>query len=462
MRRMRNSTKLLLAFAFLISNTALFIIGALWQQNSKVSISDEFVAKQLDEHSPFVGAPVKESKHLTIRKQPTPKKEFKTGFPGFSGKTEVLCGGHTAASCSDCPQGNGAGWCNGECEWISGNCTRNSKLQYIHPDYFKIIERYAFQPVMNEKREYVNVILVRAPFRGKDDEDLYKFYKDDILFLGISSFESYPLKSCNPYSGGYESDYYLNMFPGFLHMMHQPEEHFPKDVKTVLMSQSDFMLDDAKRFGERQKDVEKIYDFVYSGGDQEVEQDCVGWASHNKNFSFVREALEVMCSPEFNVTGVLVANKNKAGTKACTIPESCKGKIVQTTFLDQRKFFGYLSQARWAFLPQICDASPRVSTQALSMNKPLLMNKNILGGWKYLVPGETGEFFHDMSDFKASLRKILDNTRGTSSPYKPLDFVNQNYGNVNSGKRLLEFIVEHFGERVEIPEGTTELLPSGA
>jgi hypothetical protein len=169
-----------------------------------------------------------------------------------------------------------------------------------------------------------------------------------------------------------------------------------------------------------------------------------------------------MCSPEFNVTGVLVANKNKAGTKACTIPESCKGKIVQTTFLDQRKFFGYLSQARWAFLPQICDASPRVSTQALSMNKPLLMNKNILGGWKYLVPGETGEFFHDMSDFKASLRKILDNTRGTSSPYKPLDFVNQNYGNVNSGKRLLEFIVEHFGERVEIPEGTTELLPSGA
>lgn len=40
----------------------------------------------------------------------------------------------------------------------------------------------------------------------------------------------------------------------------------------------------------------------------------------NRNFSFVREALEVMCSPEFNVTGVLVANKNKQGTKACTIP----------------------------------------------------------------------------------------------------------------------------------------------
>ena len=76
--------------------------------------------------------------------------------------------------------------------------------------------------------------------------------------------------------------------------------------------------------------------------DQDVETDCVGWASYNKNFSFVREALEVMCSPEFNVTGVLVANENKAGTMACTIPSACDGKIIQTTFLDQEEFFGYL------------------------------------------------------------------------------------------------------------------------
>lgn len=72
----------------------------------------------------------------------------------------------------------------------------------------------------------------------------------------------------------------------------------------------------------------------------------MGWASFNKNFSFVREALEVMCSPEFNVTGVLVANKNKAGTKACTIPAICRGRIVQTTFLGQEEFFGYLTKVR--------------------------------------------------------------------------------------------------------------------
>lgn len=31
--------------------------------------------------------------------------------------TSVSCGNHGAESCSECPQGNGAGWCNGECVW---------------------------------------------------------------------------------------------------------------------------------------------------------------------------------------------------------------------------------------------------------------------------------------------------------------------------------------------------------
>ncbi len=29
----------------------------------------------------------------------------------------VSCGGHSAATCALCPQGNGAAWCNGDCVW---------------------------------------------------------------------------------------------------------------------------------------------------------------------------------------------------------------------------------------------------------------------------------------------------------------------------------------------------------
>ena len=34
----------------------------------------------------------------------------------------VSCGGHYAATCSDCPQGNGAYWCNGDCIWSNNEC----------------------------------------------------------------------------------------------------------------------------------------------------------------------------------------------------------------------------------------------------------------------------------------------------------------------------------------------------
>jgi len=34
----------------------------------------------------------------------------------------VSCGGHMAASCAECPEGNGAAWCNGVCTWSNGAC----------------------------------------------------------------------------------------------------------------------------------------------------------------------------------------------------------------------------------------------------------------------------------------------------------------------------------------------------
>lgn len=115
--------------------------------------------------------------------------------------------------------------------------------------------------------------------------------------------------------------------------------------------------------------------------------------------------MEVMCS-EFGMTGVLVATKSKDGSKACTIPAACRGKMLQTTFLNQDQFFGYVKQSRFVFLPQIHDASPRVSTQALAHDVPVLMNRHISGGWKYLNE-KTGEFFSDMSDFREAVQKIV-------------------------------------------------------
>merc|ERR550537_1646506 len=109
--------------------------------------------------------------------------------------------------------------------------------------------------------------------------------------------------------------------------MHDPEKWFPPHVKYILMSQSDFSLPDAPA---RDYAIPRKYDFTLSGSDQDVANDCVGWSSYAKNWSFVKEALEVMCG-EFNMTGVLVATKDKQGVQACSIPKSCDGLIEQTS-----------------------------------------------------------------------------------------------------------------------------------
>lgn len=336
-----------------------------------------------------------------------------------------------------------------------GTCeaSRRKPKSKLHKQYHQIIKTYSFQPVINEYGQYVNIILVRAPFRMRSDLELFERYKDEILFLGLSSFEDFPLPSPNPYSPRFPPDAYVGRFPGFLHMFREPERIFPAHVKLLLMSQSDFALPRP-----RPKDMraEKVYDFTFSGSDQDVHQNCKGWSSYAKNWTFVKQALRVMCG-EYNLTGVLVATKDKANKTKCAIPKACRGKMLQTPYLPQDKYFEYLAQGKFAFLPQVHDASPRVTTQALIHNVPLLMNKNIVGGWKYITE-QTGEFFNDMSDFRQSLEKMLR----IWDQYTPRAWVLRNYGDEISGARLNSFIVEHFKDRVKLPKGTKRLFPTGA
>lgn len=216
-------------------------------------------------------------------------------------------------------------------------------------------------------------------------------------------------------------DKYTGMFDGFLHMLRPDDaaKWFPPHVKLLLMSQSDFSL---PNHAFRDYSVPRKYDFTYSGSDQDVRNDCVGWSSFAKNWSFVKEALEVMCG-EFHLKGVLVATIDKQNVKRCSIPKSCDGLITQTQYISQAEFHSYVEQSRFLFLPQIHDASPRVSTQALALDVPLLMNAYISGGWKYLNE-KTGEFFHDLSDFRDALRKIITNA-DIEKHYEPRKWVTE-------------------------------------
>ena len=46
----------------------------------------------------------------------------------------MSCGGHYASSCQDCPQGNGASWCNGDCNWSNNQCVSANIPDSVVPD----------------------------------------------------------------------------------------------------------------------------------------------------------------------------------------------------------------------------------------------------------------------------------------------------------------------------------------
>lgn len=240
-------------------------------------------------------------------------------------------------------------------------------------------------------------------------------------------------------------------------MYRSPDEIFPQSVKVIEMSQSDFMLPEIDYLDEVMEGKhQKKYDFVYSmsPGSDDLSTGCDTWGAFAKNWSFATQALEVMCG-DLNMTGVLLGTIDAQG-HACSIPESCHGKVVQTKFLSQQEAFDYMRQSKFLFLPQVHDASPRIATQAMTLNVPLFMNDNIVGGWKYINQA-TGEFFHDLSDFKMNLNKLM----GSLGSYEPRNFVRKEYGSERSGKKLREFVELNFGDRVQLPEGKM-LIPSGA
>lgn len=65
-----------------------------------------------------------------------------------------------------------------------------------------------------------------------------------------------------------------------------------------------------------------------------------------------------------------------------------------------------LRACRVLFAPNLHDASPRVLAEAMCLNVPILVNRHILGGWKY-VNNQTGAFFDSEDDVVEAFKGIL-------------------------------------------------------
>ena len=85
--------------------------------------------------------------------------------------------------------------------------------------------------------------------------------------------------------------------------------------------------------------------------------------------------------------------------------------IISTPFIDYNKGIEYVQSCKFLLCANYEDF-PRTVTEALSLNKPVLMNQDHLRGWKY-IHEDNGLFFnkHNFSDQLNKLYKLMNNNK---------------------------------------------------
>ena len=318
------------------------------------------------------------------------------------------------------------------CATMSYKCS--NKIVETYEDSLIPTVAFPFKNLFDDKGRKLNIILLSAPFRQNEHEKLYEEYKKKGLsFCGISSYLEFPGKLSNPFEDRFHEKRghkYLEMASAWLYCFRQPsQEMIQSGLPLLQLAEAD--LKDTKSYKPDPK-IKKKYDFMYVClKDNDKCED--GWQSHNRNWTLAKKCLEVMCG-KFGLRGVLVGRQN------CKFTDKCNGIVEVIPFLKFGEFSKKMQECKFLFVPNVADASPRVITEAITYNMPVLVNYNILGGWNNVISGVTGELFTSEKDVEYALEKIVNNY----DKYRPRDWFVQNRGKEISGKVLADFLIQNY------------------
>jgi hypothetical protein len=295
-----------------------------------------------------------------------------------------------------------------------------------------------FLNIKDNKGNLTNFVFITHPFSRDECIIQYNEAKDaGMKFIGISSYCDFPALISNPHDVLSDKNHkawtynYFDLCLGWAYCFRNPAQYGIPDSSTgypqILLSESDF----AKyNFHKPDSSITKEYDFLYVCLKDNDKCDP-GWQSYNRNWEQAEKCLNIMCN-KFHLKGLLI------GRIGCKIPGGCH---TLTDFMKYNKFIKQYNKCRFVFVPNSLDASPRVLTEAICYNLPVLCNSKILGGWKYVTP-EVGEQFNvTENDFEDVLTKFLSKF----NTYKPREFYIREYNEEKQGKRLLEFVKECVG-----------------
>jgi hypothetical protein len=235
-------------------------------------------------------------------------------------------------------------------------------------------------------------------------------------FAGMSSYMTFPL--LNPADSHADCLDYGAICEVWCHCFREPDRFLSTAVPRELISVSDFT--DYRRIAPERFasiDAENRFDFIYAGAFED-------WKKETKNWRLAGRLVPRFCR-ELGLRALVI------GSADDEFPPS--PGVTFSPPLPWHEFLARLACARFLFAPNALDASPRLLAEALCLNVRLMVNRDILGGWKY-VNRFTGVFFGGEDDVVMAARACLDRS------LSPRDWFRANYGPYLAGKRLLRLL----------------------
>ena len=265
--------------------------------------------------------------------------------------------------------------------------------------------------IVDEDNKPTEFIGIKGPhFNDEFLDELLKTKK----IIGISAYQNFPQtlkniydgKNCDNFLKNYEDKIIL-----WCHCFKDPQNYIPPGIPLLLYSDSDQFpnIIDLNNLADT---VNKQYDFFCSlpNGD---------WNSWIRGKDIAKKWLNYMAD---------VMN-----LKICVgggdMRDGFSDKIVFTGFLPWIDFIFKMNSSKNLINFSRYDASPRVIIEALSLNIPVLLNNNILGGWKYINKSTGNLFFYD-----EPIDKCINNFM--NNKYEPLKWMKLNY-DIEKNKMVL-------------------------
>ena len=272
---------------------------------------------------------------------------------------------------------------------------------------------WPFQFVLDARARHTGWGLLNGPVITRSQhEQFVRLRRAGYRFIGVSSYLDFP-RGCS----GDALDYEM-VCDAWCHCFRNPEQFIPTALPHALISVSDFT--DYRRVAPEHVDTGLArgrFDVVYVGASDD-------WKRHAKNWGLAATAIPRLCR-ELDVTALVIGN-----------PTPDFGPSERVTFrgaLPWRGLLSHIAAARFLLVPSVTDPSPRIIAESLCLGTPVLVHREILGGWKY-VNRFTGRFFDDEADVVSAARALC------RAVVAPREWFRANYGPYHAGRRLLALV----------------------